>query len=52
MTGITELSLHLQENTTLEFCDLSCRSVQVNDDLYLQAYRVLIERSNLETVLL
>lgn len=52
VTGITELSLHLQENTTLEYCDLSCRSVQVNDDLYLQAYRVLIERSNLETVLL
>jgi Ran GTPase-activating protein (RanGAP) involved in mRNA processing and transport len=52
VTGVTELANALQDNTTLQFLDLSCRSVQVNDDLYLQAYRILIERSNLEMVLL
>ena len=32
--------------------DISCRSVQVSDELYLQAYKNLIDQSNLETVLL
>ena len=50
--GVGELTKHLSENHTLEFLDLSCRSVQVSDDLYLQAYKNLIEGSNLETILL
>ena len=50
--GVTELARHLSENTTLEFLDLSCKSVQASDDVYLQAYKTLIEASNVETVLL
>jgi len=50
--GVTELARHLGENSTLQFMDISCRSVQVSDELYLQAYKNLIDQSNLETVLL
>lgn len=50
--GVGEFSRHMPENTTLQYLDLSCRSVQINDEVYLQAYKALIEASNLETVLL
>jgi Leucine-rich repeat (LRR) protein len=50
--GVSEVARHLTENSTLEFLDLSCKSVQASDEVYLQAYKTLIETSNVETILL
>ena len=50
--GVQEFSRCLSDNSTLNFLDLSCKSVQISDELYLQAYKALIEASNLETVLI
>lgn len=50
--GVAELARALGDNDTLEYLDISCRSVQVSDELYMQAYKSLIEHSNLETALL
>lgn len=50
--GVGEFARFLPDNSTLVHLDLSCKSVQISDELYLQAYKTLIESSNLETVLL
>jgi Ran GTPase-activating protein (RanGAP) involved in mRNA processing and transport len=50
--GVGEFARCLPDNTTLVHLDLSCKSVQISDELYLQAYKTLIESGNLETVLL
>ena len=50
--GVGEFSRLIGENQTLEFLDLSCKSVQISDELYLQAYKNLIDSSFLHEVLL
>jgi Ran GTPase-activating protein (RanGAP) involved in mRNA processing and transport len=50
--GATEFALAIQDNDVLlEFLNLSCRAIQVNNELYMQCYRVLIERTNCETII-
>jgi hypothetical protein len=50
--GVGDLARCLQENNTLQVMDLSCASVQASEEHYMQAYKNLIDMSNLETVLL
>eukprot|EP00759_Apiculatamorpha_spiralis_P000168 PhF_6_TR10035/c1_g1_i1/m.15407 len=50
--GVSELVKWLPRNTTLQYMDLSCKSVQSNEDMYLQTYKMLIDSSNLETIVL
>ena len=50
--GVADFSHFLASNTSLQNLDLSGRDVQISDDTYLQAYKMLIDNSNVETILL
>jgi Ran GTPase-activating protein (RanGAP) involved in mRNA processing and transport len=50
--AVGEIATFLAANDTLEVLDLSCRAVQTNDDMYMQAYRNLIQQTNLEQVII
>eukprot|EP00658_Telonema_sp_P-2_P021012 TRINITY_DN18337_c0_g1_i2.p1 TRINITY_DN18337_c0_g1~~TRINITY_DN18337_c0_g1_i2.p1 ORF type:complete len:441 (+),score=140.55 TRINITY_DN18337_c0_g1_i2:245-1567(+) len=50
--GVGDFSQYLPNNTTLQDLDLSSRDVQMSDDTYLQAYKMLIDNSNIERILL
>lgn len=50
--GVADFSQFLSGNTALQNLDLSGRDVQISDDTYLQAYKMLIDNSNVETILL
>ena len=50
--GVGDFSQYLPGNTTLQDLDLSSRDVQMSDDTYLQAYKMLIDNSNVERILL
>eukprot|EP01063_Lacrimia_lanifica_P004142 TRINITY_DN12312_c0_g1_i2.p1 TRINITY_DN12312_c0_g1~~TRINITY_DN12312_c0_g1_i2.p1 ORF type:complete len:1436 (+),score=672.00 TRINITY_DN12312_c0_g1_i2:167-4474(+) len=50
--GVLDSTKHLSLNTTLEDLELTCKSVQENEDEYMRAYKFFIDNTNIETILL
>ena len=50
--GILDCTKHLALNTTLEELELACARVQQNESEYLRSYKLIIDNTNLETIVL